>query len=1099
MRIRPELVALTLAAPLLCLLPSTPAASSTAPAASSTTPAAAPSPPVLVRVVRATPATEFGVERPSGLAWSPRLGTLLVTEGRRVLQVRAEGRAVGVSRVTRAPQRSTLAVGSGGAMSYLAGSDLVTYAATALRRARPAGHRSSLRMSVADVNGATYDVQGRLVVLDGSAVVRRGAHGRDVRTAVRGLAGHDLVGLTSWPGRNVLFTYDRDTRMLVGFGREGRVVRRFDLRRVRASAVTGLAIAPSADTTDHKSAKSLYLTDAGSGRTSGRLVEISLAATPPAAVAAVTATLVRSVPTSAYSPPSPDPSGIGYLPDLDRFVISDGEVEEMSIFAGVNLFETTRAGTQTRNGVSQPWSNEPTGVGYIQATRQLLVSDDSSREIYQVSPGPDTRYGSSDDTVTHFDTAAWGNGDPEGVTWDPLTGSVWVADGVNAQVYRYRPGPDGNFGTTDDLRSNFDVGVYGAQDPEGIAYDSARDTLVVGDDVSHKFYELDRSGALLNTSDTTAAGMRNAADVAIAPGSANPGVRNYFVVDRGVDNDNRPDENDGQLHELAANFPPVGPATNQPPLVSAGTGQTVTLPGSASLDGNVSDDGLPNPPGATTVTWSKVSGFGDVSFGNPSAVDTTASFSAAGTYVLRLTASDGQATGASEVTVTVHPAGSGTQTTVETSVASGSDDAEQGPAGGVDLTSSDLELVTDGTKVQRVGLRFSNLQVPAGATVTRAWIQFQTDEVSTDAAALTLRAESADNAPTYQTTNSNLSNRPVTAASVAWSPPAWSTAGARTAAQQTPDLSALVQAVVSRPGWVRGNALAVQVTGSGRRTAEAFEGTFAPLLHVEYTSSGTPPTNAAPSVSAGPDLTVTLPASANLDGTVTDDGLPNPPGATTATWSKVSGPGTVTFGNPAAVDTTATFSIDGTYVLQLSATDSVLSASGCGHRDRSSGQHRRGHHDREVGGEQLGRRRAGPDGLGRPVQLRLGAGHRRHQGPAGRASFHQSPDPGRRDDHPRLDPVPDRRGQHRRRHAHPARRGGGQRARLPRDQRQPEPPVELDVGRVEPAGLEHRRRTGRGAADSRHLRSRRSSGRPTRLGLGQRRGHPGLRHRAAYC
>ena len=222
----------------------------------------------------------------------------------------------------------------------------------------------------------------------------------------------------------------------------------------------------------------------------------------------------------------------------------------------------------------------------------------------------------------------------------------------------------------------------------------------------------------------------------------------------------------------------------------------MTLPASASLDGNVSDDGLPNPPGATTVTWSKVSGFGDVSFGNPGAVDTTASFSAAGTYVLRLTASDGQATGADDVTVTVRPADGGGLTTVETSSPADSDDAEQGPSGGVDLASSDLELVTDGTKVQRVGLRFPNLQVPAGATISRAWIQFQTDEVSTDAAALTLRAEAADNAPTYLGTNSNLSNRPLTSASVAWSPPAWSTAGARTAAQQTPDLSTLVQAVV---------------------------------------------------------------------------------------------------------------------------------------------------------------------------------------------------------------------------------------------------------------------------------------------------------------
>jgi hypothetical protein len=85
--------------------------------------------------------------------------------------------------------------------------------------------------------------------------------------------------------------------------------------------------------------------------------------------------------------------------------------------------------------------------------------------------------------------------------------------------------------------------------------------------------------------------------------------------------------------------------------------------------------------------------------------------------------------------------------------------------------------------------------------------------------------------------------------------------------------------------------------------------------------------NIAPTVDAGTNQTITLPASANLDGTVTDDGLPNPPAAVSVTWSKSSGPGTVTFGNASAVDTTATFSVAGTYVLQLQATDSVLSAA----------------------------------------------------------------------------------------------------------------------------------------------------------------------------
>jgi N-acetylneuraminic acid mutarotase len=86
------------------------------------------------------------------------------------------------------------------------------------------------------------------------------------------------------------------------------------------------------------------------------------------------------------------------------------------------------------------------------------------------------------------------------------------------------------------------------------------------------------------------------------------------------------------------------------------------------------------------------------------------------------------------------------------------------------------------------------------------------------------------------------------------------------------------------------------------------------------------PSNSAPIVNAGPDQQLAFPASVTLDGTVTDDGKPT--GSTlTTTWSKQSGPGTVTFGNAAAQDTTASFSVAGTYVLQLSASDSVLSSN----------------------------------------------------------------------------------------------------------------------------------------------------------------------------
>jgi RHS repeat-associated protein len=88
-----------------------------------------------------------------------------------------------------------------------------------------------------------------------------------------------------------------------------------------------------------------------------------------------------------------------------------------------------------------------------------------------------------------------------------------------------------------------------------------------------------------------------------------------------------------------------------------------------------------------------------------------------------------------------------------------------------------------------------------------------------------------------------------------------------------------------------------------------------------------PAANVAPTVNAGADQTITLPAQANLAAAVSDDGRPNPPAALTLTWSKVSGTGTVAFGNANAAQSTATFSLDGVYVLRLTASDSALAVA----------------------------------------------------------------------------------------------------------------------------------------------------------------------------
>ncbi len=92
---------------------------------------------------------------------------------------------------------------------------------------------------------------------------------------------------------------------------------------------------------------------------------------------------------------------------------------------------------------------------------------------------------------------------------------------------------------------------------------------------------------------------------------------------------------------------------NQAPVVNAGVDQTITLPAPVSLQGTVTDDGL--PVATLNVTWSKVSGPGNVVFANANAASTTATFDTQGDYVLRLTASDTGLSSSDDVLITANP------------------------------------------------------------------------------------------------------------------------------------------------------------------------------------------------------------------------------------------------------------------------------------------------------------------------------------------------------------------------------------------------------------------------------------------------------------
>jgi hypothetical protein len=185
----------------------------------------------------------------------------------------------------------------------------------------------------------------------------------------------------------------------------------------------------------------------------------------------------------------------------------------------------------------------------------------------------------------------------------------------------------------------------------------------------------------------------------------------------------------------------------------------------------------------------------------------------------------------------------GVTQTINQPVGSSTDDAEQNAGtGSVSTTNSDLELTADGGTQQYVGVRFFNLNIPKGATITNAYLEFTPRDdgqtINTGNPSITIRAQDTDNAATFSNTANNISSRSTTGASATWNPSNW-TSGT---AAQTPNISSLVQAVVNRAGWQSGNSMAFIMSGAAAnnfRRAWSFdqnETYLAPRLVVQYSN-----------------------------------------------------------------------------------------------------------------------------------------------------------------------------------------------------------------------------------------------------------------------
>ncbi|HEY0463993.1 MAG TPA: LamG-like jellyroll fold domain-containing protein, partial [Polyangiaceae bacterium] len=407
-----------------------------------------------------------------------------------------------------------------------------------------------------------------------------------------------------------------------------------------------------------------------------------------------------------------------------------------------------------------------------------------------------------------------------------------------------------------------------------------------------------------------------------------------------------------------------GPQVNQAPQVSAGLDGTATVGAAFPITGSIVDDGLPTPS-LLDAGWTLVTGPGTPSFaaGEQTSASTHVTLPVAGTYVLRLTASDGILSSFDEVTITAQDRGAivcisealnfdgandwlnipdlslAGDFTIEAwaKLAPGIDQLD-GLVGQEAMTGPDLNFYAGHLRLYTGA---ADAVIAETVTTANVWTHYA---VTRQSGALTLFINGVEDATGNwtgpfpvraigrgaagflggQLDEVRIWNVARDEAQIADSyqtkvAPASSGLLAYYVFNEAPNYQSVLNAVSSAPGATLG-ANATAATDDPTRLAST-----AP---VNFSTDCGPPVNQAPQVNAGPDGTAIVGVARAINGSISDDGLPTP-AALTAAWTLLSGPDAPSFaaGEESSALTHVLLPMAGTYVLRLTASDGALSSS----------------------------------------------------------------------------------------------------------------------------------------------------------------------------
>ena len=411
------------------------------------------------------------------------------------------------------------------------------------------------------------------------------------------------------------------------------------------------------------------------------------------------------------------------------------------------------------------------------------------------------------------------------------------------------------------------------------------------------------------------------------------------------------------IADAGTNLNPLVTITNPTSYVVFLTGTNAGL----ELDATVTDNSPTN-----TLTWSEVSGPPDYSFSSSNTATTFVTFTNSGAYLLRLTADTGLLQGHADVLVFVSSEQlSATNLLLHWAFddATGTNAADTSGSGNDGVLVGNPTWVTNGAIAGALNFPGTgdNVTQAAGSNVLNGlkaftvalWVKpvnpaddrgiLSGDNVDTN---FTFAIATHNSASCGRNTNVVEVTLPTSggvvhriSASNVLQPGQWQHVAVTWTNGGAPQL--YINGQLDQPqagfqaayGYVTNCPQFIAGLG-GMETPAAWNGALDDVrVYARVLSDGeilaladAPATNHAPVVNAGPDVSVQIGIPVTLIGTVTDDGLPNPPAAVTYAWTYLGTNTDVVITNPASLTNTFVFSTSGDYVFRLTANDGAISS-----------------------------------------------------------------------------------------------------------------------------------------------------------------------------